>query len=413
MAALLKAIRDRLKYRRVFILQVFFREQEPPLVSCCLAGMKAGKVDILERWENLVSGERLPSKISAGVLPVYLHVAGEGVLVRELEHVHTEQSLSELLPGFQDKHYFHQLEAIGQGRQLLTLVRKDLIEEFLKDPEMEKLHVGGLFIGPSPVIRLSSYLEMDNGDVQLDGYCLSFKGKQLEHVRRNTAESSDNAIDFAGTRIRTGELVSLTCSILAFGNQQAYTYGDLVLRNGLKATFYAYWGRAVLRIGLGVLLVLLVVNFLLFDHLFKQKTSLESELASNNTLLRDLNNLNALVEQKQNFIKENKLDEFYYLSYFADQLGLPVPEDVRLDKLVFNSVEQKIKPNQAIIFRKGTLVCEGTAETVESYRQLISQLKGESWVKRFLNQNYIYKPGDAKASFKLELQCEFDISKKQ
>ena len=400
-----------MRCRKVLIMQVFFREHEQLSLSFYLAEAKRGKIDIRERWEDLQEGEKLPAKLSSGAWPVYLQVSGEGVLIREVSETRSS-NLSEMLPGFQDKHYFFQLEALQNKKNLLSLVRKDLVLDSLKRTGFEKLCFCGLFIGPSPVLKLSSYIEKAQENIQLDAYCLSFKDGELEKVERNTNRAEDNSLTFVGEKVLGKDLIPLASSLLALNSPEVYTLGEQIFESGKREAFYAFWGRTILKFGLGILLLVLLVNYLLFDYSFKRRTFLDNELASSKVMLQELTDLKSTVEQKQSFISSNKLDEFYYLSYFADQIGLITPGQIRLDKLSFNPVSQKIKPNQAVEFRKGTLFCEGTASDIESYRQFIADMKGMYWVKDILSQDYAYKPGETKASFRLELKCIFDTIRK-
>lgn len=408
MPSVYKYINSRIRYKKTLILTIRFAGQEKASYEVFLLEKKKGRIQIINQWENIESKDQLPSKLLHSGTPIILHVRGEGVITRESNLAGDEGVLSKVFPGFQEENYYFQIDPLESGQRVYSVVRKNRIYSVLNDLGIINSSICGLYIGTSPFLSLISYMDNAGDKVILGEYTIEVNKNHITAIHKNEIPGEE-PVKLFETEYSFPEAIAMSCGVLFQSQKQRFTYNDTVFINGVRESFSAFLYRFLLKGVFTVLFIMLLINFFLFDYLYNQKSILENEMVFNRSMLNDLSVLKEEFDSKKEFVDNNQLGNFYYLSYFSDQIGQMAGSGILFEELSFNPLANPIKSNQQILFRNGIITAKGQAESVESYQRFLSNLKGREWNRELISQDYQYTPGNETANFEFEIMCDFNL----
>ena len=409
MTSLWTILQSRIRHNKVVLFNIDFGTEGSEAISLFIVERRKGQIDISQRWESSEVDQVLPSKLISSGLPVYVQVFGEGVMTREVNLTDHSGKLAEILPGFHDSNYFFQLDKLSGDRNLLSLVRKDLVIKAITQKRFHDICFSGLLIGASPLIPLASNFATQSGKIPVGAYVLEMKDGEILVIEKRESDSHRTSVGFLEEERSDKEVFVLAAGILALTNPEGYCGEEFLWTKGYKESIRALLGRRLIRAALGSLFLLLLINFFLFDYLFEKNGKLENELKTSRGMLSELASLKADLDQKQKFIDDNRLNDFYYLSYYADQVGELAKNDIRLEKMEFNPLKRALKPGKPVELTKGILKLEGIAFNVEAYQRFLSEIEQKSWSLTVVSQDYQYKAQRSFANFRVEVKCDFSV----
>ncbi|TKG88111.1 hypothetical protein EYV94_27645 [Puteibacter caeruleilacunae] len=402
-----QVIYKRLKHGKSVVVTVNFSGNGKNAVELFVVQQAKGKLDILDKQVLPDLNELVKHKeVNAGV-PVYLHLSGNGVMVREFEYQVNQNNIEQFLPNFKLQEYFIQIDNLVNGKSVLAMVRKDLVDALLESKDLVNVCFSGVLIGPKPIITLANQLDTSGDTINVGGVNLLLSGGKISGIQRT--ESSTEGIFFMEEQRSIAECYALATAVLCALTPSGYALGYKRFVQGYKESMMALLTRVSLKFGLGIIFTLLLANYFVFENYYKEQELLNNQISSGQNMLTRITDLQKELKQKKKFISDNKLDDFYYLSYFSDQIGTITGNNIRLDEMSFNPVTKRIKPGQPILFEKGVVIVKGNTTDVESYRKFLADLKKMKWNKDVIFQDYEYIPGKKKATFQLHLQCDLSI----
>lgn len=396
----------KLKHRKLFVLRVTFKSLKEFSYEFFLLQEKKGELRIDKSWteRDFSNDKDLIDSLKKG-LPVYIMVRGYGIMTkRNRGHLGKEQ-LGKLFPNFKIGDYYTQFE-YTQENTVTTMIRKDLIRQIVDNNIFNGICFSGLFIGIAPIIPLIKYLDNSRDSICIEDIQLELTNEEVQNIRKCTS-SEDQTIFFMNKEYPDYQVLVLSSGILASLNPDGYMNQDQVFSNGYKEAASATLYKRILKAGLPLLLVILMVNFYLFDRMYQKKIVYQDIVVAGESELSRLVNLKSELNQKKNFVTDYRLNESNAYSYYHDRLGSLASGKVRFQDLYFNPNTKKLKPGSPIVFRNGIVTIIGLAYDVETYRVFMQELKEENWIKEVVIQDYVYEAGEDHAFFHLELKCDF------
>ena len=274
-----------------------------------------------------------------------------------------------------------------------------------------QIQYSGLFIGASPFISLISLIEKPTSKLTIGNYGITTQDKTITEVVKHDIVH-DTPISLLGENYSFPEAIALSCGILAFKNKTAYNFNDPIFISGLKEANSFIIQSVLTKWILSFLFILLLINYFIFDKLYAESNKLQNKVIANESMLTTLSKKQEEFELKKKFITENKLDDFYYLSYFSDKIGSITNTGIQLEKLDFTPLKKAIKKGEQILFQNNVVSIQGIAKNITYYQKFLSGLENEPWQTSYISQQYIYTPGRNSASFNLEIECDLSLINK-
>lgn len=391
---ILQWVKLKIKHHKLGVLVIVQNGKSHSSFDLYILKNKKGKLGIEKHAEDPCSVKDVKTGI-----PVYLHLSGDGVMVRTFPGHISKDNLQKLMPNFLLKDYYVHFDYL-ENNSVVSIARKDMVEQIVQKAQCKDCCLSGIFLGPSPLIGLSEYLDTSLSSIDVGSYRLLLTGGKITGTEKG--ELCD-PIYFMNQSRDQKEVYALSSGILASIYPLKYTLQDNIFLQGSNEATFALLGRKSLGIVAVFLFLVLLLNFFLFEQQYQKKSILEAEILTRENLLSQLSSLKRNLEQKRLFINSNSLSETYVISYIYDQFGQLADEGVNFEKICINPLNHINKQSEPLSFRRRIITINGNALDMESYQQFLSKIQEKDWCQEISYQDYSFKPGKQSASFQLEI----------
>jgi Tfp pilus assembly protein PilN len=389
---------DILGLSQVAGVSITYTSQTEYSISFCLLQKKRGEISIVNSAESLDRLEEIKTLLPKGI-PVVLNISGKIILNKEFP-VDTDEKDRVLPVNQPDDFYIYEVEAdttIG-----ISISRKSVIEDFLVEFASLGISVINLSIGPYSASNLWSYelVEDTNIPVGVGNLCRNEIDNRVEYrssVANREISISEQAISGNLVLSYTNALISLLKGNPGeFSSDRPEKLVDgYQFKQIISKTKYLV---------LGVVFLILIINFLTFDSLRKKEAQITGQLQLNSGILAKRDSLETILRVKESFIEYIGNNKTYY-SYFLDEIAATVPSKITLSKLDINPLDGKIQKKEAIKVQR-KIVIAGVAGSSLILNQWINKLENLEWTKEVIVLNYSRNEESGKGEFLVELEIK-------
>ena len=338
---------------------------------------------------------------------IFLSIDGKGVM-----HVKEERDEKEIwaipekiLPNAEAKDFYIQ-KFVDEQFQWLSFARIDIVQSILDRLAASNIFPAKLMLGAFPVKQVLTLLPNKkefifhlyrNKWVFLNGAIDKVeKIEPMESWNRLKINESlvieepyllpfANALSFFGinTEVEVEELQAVVNNREVFFQKKLFQYG------GWSALF--------------IMLILLLINFFLFDYYSTKVNKLSAELGQKEELILKMDSLEQEYEQKKFFFDQSGLSKPIRLSYMADRLAATIPPSIQLESLHINPLkEKKIREGESPNFDIGHIFIKGISNNSTEFNEWIELLDRQEWIKDIQIEFYNHIEG-RKEEFKLRI----------
>lgn len=378
--------------KEVLCVGIFLINRNDWRISLVRTKLQNNEINIVSSVENLK--EFKESKDTGGEnLPVILHVDGWGVLIKDKETDNNSIPMD-------NKEFFIKEHPNPHGSGChYSIIRVDLLKSIIDFCTQASLNVTGLFLGPFNVGLLAPFLE--NGkEIRAGKWNLSLNQGSIQSLRAAGIENETN-YSIGGESITSG-LLPLYADLVAFYSGDREN-NPLIAKSRNE---YVY-GRVVKYLvvsSLSVVLLLLLVNFFIWDSLRNQNTELTFEVARNVQLLSELEEKKKELKEKESLVAQYiGTNEKTHYAWYADKLGATLPAGIRLLLMDIRPLNKKLKSGLAIEYKNGLIEVEGDAGNMSQISEWINAIRKENWAKQVELISFHIDNDQAKGYFKLQI----------
>lgn len=327
--------------------------------------------------------------------PYHVHVIGNGVLSRKIEHSSLYKE-SLILNAEVDDFIFSSFE---DGQQMVvSFCRKTTIEKELKLIEEKKWHLIGLSCGVAPILTL-----LDDDQITFNHQVKIVEGRIIHFAK---AEKIQEKSQWNGSFWTKKELLATAIARLTITPNEHYvTEGDqfCVRSRENYRQFNQFKAFGIAAIG-GIFLTLLITYFYQ-NHINQRIAELEVDLSVYNENLSMLDRLSQEKQRKQELIANAGVNAKSFLSYYLDEIGKSVPTSITLSEMTLFPVIGKLKNKQRVEVDQEKILIAGTTKGNEVMDDWIEEMDRFEWVKSIELINYL-KISDELAEFELIMTIE-------
>lgn len=389
------------RFNRFIGLSVYLTDAGFEVAGCEISKNK-GDLRVVNEFRFSGGFSELSSLVS-GRFPVFLVVDGKGVLHKKLALDRSSDILA-AFPDIDPKSFHVQKSGLRQGTAFVSICRKELISELLKDLSSAGFGVMSCALGPFVVDAFLEFISVEGGGLHL-GYAFVKvdEGGVLSVAR--TEMPNREAIVLQTESMGADVLVGF-CFVLGHFSGASKTTGVLdfpELDHMVEDAKFKRKYYQILGFGLVGMLLILFINFLFYTGFASEINQMEGSYYRNSEMLKQLGLLEADFQKKRMFVENNELLGHSVFAQFCDQMGSSVPEDIVLEKMDVNPILGKIRNGKRIKYLKGVAVIEGEAKHDNSLSRWVQLLGKKDWVKEVIIEKYKYEP-DGHLSFALKVE---------
>ncbi|HEY8400839.1 MAG TPA: hypothetical protein VIK89_06235 [Cytophagaceae bacterium] len=367
--------------------------------NAIVLSIKKNLLTVEEKLSCVTNLIDLVKALPVGV-PVTLAINGRGVMHKQVLLGSKTDSVSlihSVLPNAKAQDYFIQHSVI-ENKDYVSVIRKNVAEEIFKSFKQQGVSVVSASLG---AFALYNVFPLAKESMSVEQHIIGYMAALKDDVFENK-----NTVVIGGDSIELGWLVAYA---MAF-QQLVLQENKIVLEVAeLAEEFKEVQHKALFRnAGIGVLvffLLLLMINFFLFDAFKKEHEGLASREAMYKGMIAKVNQLQKEVDEKEAFLSTAGWFDNSRTSFYLDRIAASIPNSIRLTGLEVNPLNDHLsKSERKLIFTSRLIKIEGVCADPTQLNGWVKVLKEMAWAKDVKVDKYIYDNKEQKGNFYITIQ---------
>lgn len=332
--------------------------------------------------------------------PIILHVDGKGIISRYISgEFETEQDVALQFPDFNDSSFVRSVTLLPHGA-IFSVARTQIIDAITQQlPAHAIIHIE---LGAG-VFAYSISLFTNQSDIaQIPLWNIMVQNQTCVGIERKDAFVQSD-VRIGSEQVKTNELyaycIAVQCFQPHFLNTRTDNYFDTTKMNFA----YIRKSKQLAIVAIGILLIVLAVNAVLFSSYYTQQQDLQFQVSQHNTTLRTLQTMQLEYEQKKALVSHVNVYKSGGYPYFFDRIGTVLPRDIVLQKMWCNPLHKDIKQDKEIEFTTDCIMIYGIAPQITSLYTWVDLLKRESWIQSVELVDYSNSAQQSNSQFILKI----------
>ncbi len=340
---------------------------------------------------------------------IFLTINTDKVLIKQIQDRGNVNSiLSKAFPGLNYSEFYYNILTTDKN-SFVSVCRKDYIHDLIDTLKKEKIDVIGFELG---FVTLSNLItSIDENSIETEKFQFTIENEQISKFEQKTKDSSTlYSIDKVEVPSKFIIALSGLINYVSQTNHLVSNYNEtnnLLKQDHSQKNFF----RKGTVIILGVLLVSLLINAIVFSSNFKKQQTLNEEFQLINNqqelfLLRknELESKERLVDNILN--KENSKSSFY-----INRIISVKPNTIIFNLIEYQPLEKAIHPDRIIEYNTNQIIIRGVSTSKVDFTAWIESLESEKWIGSALVNNYAQSSQNF-STFQLRLILDQNGSKK-
>lgn len=378
---------------QVLCVGIFLVNRNEWQISVIRARIQNNEISIVSAVEDLKELKEAGEILSHNI-PLILHIDGWGVLAKD------NGTENNSIPIDNQEFFLKEYPKPDGSGSYFSIIRTDLLKSIVDFCSSASLNIAGLYLGPFNVALLAPFFE-ERKEIKAGKWKVTLGNGGINSL---SAESIENQsiYDIGGDKVTSG-LLPLYASIVEFFSGEREN-NHLIAKSREEFVF----GRLVKYISIGslsMILILLLLNFFIWDSLRNRNTELTYEVARNEQLLSQLSE-----KEKEFRVKENLVVQYIgsnsktHYSWYADKLCSTLPSGIRLTLLDIQPLVKKHKTGIAIEYKNRQIEVEGDARNMSEISEWVKSIDREKWAKKVELISFFTDNDQATGHFKLQIK---------
>lgn len=313
-------------------------------------------------------------------IPVCLILTGKGILLKQVETKNPfekESVFRQVLPFANLSEYAIDF-GLKKENPWVSVMRNDQMIEIYELIRSKGISVLDLFIGP---LALEGFLSLDHSFklLQSRDYTITIEGNSISHIEKS--RNDETTIEIAGQSFSSYDLVTFAAgyTFLLINNCSTHNELTLIKQNAdeYKLNFAL---KKVSILGISLLFVLLIVNFVLFSKYNRLVNTANQKVYQTKTLEDKKNKLIDDLKKRTDLLSNTGMNQSASLTHYADIIASTRPDKLYFSVLNINPVEIN-QFEQSIKIQKKIITIEGSSKSAEQINSWIKKLTTLQFVK--------------------------------
>lgn len=314
--------------------------------------------------------------------PISISIQGKGILNKVIENNNENYSkslLSQVLPNAKADDFYIQQTKLNDNKNFISVIRKSQVKSVLESFAESNINICDLSISYHPLLALNELISIGKDFSIQDDLFVTQNDKIIDIVKVDPNKETDS-ITIGSEELNTSDLLPFSSAFLNFFN-----YSERVTLSNEFNSFKEEFKYRILfrKVRIGILtffLLLLMINYLLFQKTNSTTSRLSQNLTYSNSLLTEIENLNADIQLKERMVRESGFLKSYYHAYMADRIALTMPKEISLLTLEVQRPFGRYEENEKCTFDNNSIQISGYATHSNYINVWLNKIKSESWV---------------------------------
>jgi len=315
----------------------------------------------------------------------YVTITTDKVLVKEIVFVQDKQkAVSMAFPGLSLTEFYYEV-IFTKFNCFVAVCRKEEVHLILKDLEKHKIDVIGFQLGFSAIINLIPLLKQER--IYTASYELSCTENQINSFSQNK-EQINNHYQIEDSKVASNYLIALSgifnyvINRASNSNFEEENNASNILQK--QKTFF----RKGILVGVGTLLLLLLINFFVFDSNFNRLQVTQEEVQLLKNQQENYLSKSASLEKKEQVVSNILTSGSSKTSFYINRIVAYKPHSILFNSIVYQPLKKAIRPDKPINFNKNKIIISGESSNQMDFSSWIEALEILDWTSEVSVTNY-------------------------
>lgn len=317
---------------------------------------------------------------------LYLVVNNNQVLSKSIiKELNNDKAVQLAYPNIKTSDFYYEILQLKE-KTIVSICRKDYVHNLIKKYQEQQLNIIGFNLGNSSITQLLPFIE--NSTLLSSNASFVKTNNQPTSIEFHK-NSNDTLYSINGIEISNKYVLTLASTIGYFINN-TITENNFQKFNASinKQYFQKRIFNLGLKIGVVLLFISLLINFLLFDYYNKNIESLSQKAQINQSYKDQLLLLNTEISNKKKLVDEIINSSTSKTSLYFDEIGMNIPNTILLNSIDYQPILKNIEENKKIILNYNTILIKGSSSNGLHFSNWIKSLEILDWVKSVAIVNY-------------------------
>lgn len=314
-------------------------------------------------------------------LPFFLVINSNQVIQKEVLGVEPsdEKLLHKSFPNTNWDEFYYEIWRL-KTKSVIAIARKLYVNTLLEDYENQKISIAGISLGVCSIADIIAYT--DESELYTNHQSISKEETQII-----SASVLESAITYTinDLQIENRQLLSFSGILRLILNNTLNTgsiisYSDQLYNDYNQKTFF----NKGIKIMVGIVLGILLLNFVFFTHYYKLAQESSEILLVNKSSIEDVSKIKQRIIVKEEKVKGIDGRMTSRSSLIINEITSKVPSSILLTELTFNPLEKKIKAEEQILTKDKVISISGTTIANASFTKWVEDIEKLNWVDKVL-----------------------------
>ncbi|MCH2197061.1 hypothetical protein [Kordia sp.] len=345
--------------------------------------------------------EGLPKKQHA-----FLIVNNDVVLSKHIKSTEKQSNrlLYEAFPNLKINDFYYEIDSHGSFYNI-AICRKSTVDKLIKDYNKHGITIIGFSLGNTITSTINDFIEAPTfytSNALVTKENIDIKGISMEDAIPKESYSIN------GLEVKNTQLLpfsgALSCILKSRSTVSNFEETEVKLQGDFRQK--RFFSQFIL-FGLGFILLLLLLNFFMFNSYYESVEHMKQTAAVNSSQKEKLLKLKAVVDEKQKMVDDILKNSSSKSSYYIDAIANSLPNTLQLAALKYQPITKRIKKNVAIQSDNNTILISGISTDSDLFSEWIQALEDLDWIVNVTVVNYGSQSKNS-TDFSLKIQISND-----
>lgn len=338
------------------------------------------KEELVIAKKDVVSySETLPEKWDKN-LPFFLVVNSNQVIQKEVLGIDAqdEKLLHKAFPNTNWEEFYFEIWRLKK-KSIVAISRKIYVDTLLFNYKKQGIYIAGISLGVCPIGEIIKYSE---GNELLTNHQTISWNEETPIITTNTTDLN-TTYNINDLTIQNSHLLAFSGILRLLLNGTADT-GNLIMYSQELHENYnqrSFFSKG-LKVMVGVVLTILLINFFIFTHYFKLAQETSENLLLSKSSLEEVNRTKQRIQSKEQKVKNVVAITSSKSSLVINEITKRIPQSVLLTELIYHPLEKKIKNEELIVTQGKTVLLSGTTIDNATFTHWIEAIEQLKWINQ-------------------------------
>lgn len=314
----------------------------------------------------------------------YLIINNEQVLTKQVSFVHTsdERVVKAAFPNLNLNDFYYEVLQ-NESSSIVCICRKELVEGLVKQYLEKGVSIIHFSLGNIGFQSLLPYL--NDAAFSTSNATVEVENQKIVQCTKETGANEHYMIN--GLEIDSHQLLPLAGIVSYYSgvkNSSEEQYQESLVKEFQQKRFF----ELGIRIGLGFLFAILLINFMVFSSYRAQVGDLTAELALNESYKKQLLSLDEVVSKKKKLVESIQSTSNSKVIWYFEQIAKSVPRSILLNEVNYQPLARSVRESKPLLFKNNRIVVKGISKNNQDFTAWIRQLEEYDWIQKVSFDQY-------------------------